>query len=87
MPGMLGLYWVDTSPRTDCALSLIAAVGTGGFAAWVGFEGGSPWIVGALLGLTAVLIAATAYARSLWRRAVARTEWSRERALRLRAFR
>lgn len=87
MPGTPWLYLIDTSPRTDYLLSLLATILTGGVTAWVGLEGGSGWAVGALLGLTLVLILATAYAQSLWRKEQAKIESSRLRAVEIRAYR
>ena len=40
MAGMPWLYLIDTSPRTDFLLSLLATVGTGGVTVWAALAGG-----------------------------------------------
>ena len=87
MGGFPWLYVIDTSPRTDFALSLAATAGTVAVALWAGLEGASAWAVGALFGLTLVLLATSAYARFLWRKDRARIEANRLRAERLHAYR
>ena len=87
MAGMPWLYLIDTSPRTDFLLSLLATVGTGGVTVWAALAGGGAWAVGALFGLTLVLLATTGYARFLWRKDQARVESDRLRAAKLRMYR
>ena len=87
MTGFPWLYVIDTSPRTDYVLSLAVAAATAATTVWAWAVGVSGWAIGALLGLTLLLLATSAYARLLWRKDRARIETNRLLAERLRSYR